>query len=42
LAQLSRIPEAQATASAGIEVAVAQQDLHAAGEMREFLATLES
>ena len=42
LAQLSRIPEAQATARTGIEVAVAQQDLHAAGEMREFLATLES
>ena len=42
LAQLSRNPEAQATARAGIEVAVAQQDLHAAGEMREFLATLES
>ena len=42
LAQLGRISEAQTTAREGIGVAEAQQDLHAAGEMREFLASLGS
>ena len=42
LAQLGRISESQATAREGIGVAEAQQDLHAAGEMREFLASLET
>ena len=40
LAQLERISESQVTARAGISVAEAQQDLHAAGEMREFLSSL--
>jgi len=40
LAQLGRISEAQETAQAGIHAAESQQDLHAAGEMREFLASL--
>ena len=42
LAQLQRIAEARETARLGIEVATSQQDLHAAGEMREFLASLEA
>ena len=42
LAQIDRIPEAQTAAEAGIRVAEAQQDLHAAAEMREFLTTIES
>ena len=40
LAQLQRIAEARAAAEEGIQVAESQQDLHAAGEMREFLASL--
>ena len=40
LAQLGRISEAQTAAREGIDVAESQQDLHAAGEMREFLASL--
>ena len=42
LAQLGRISEAQTAAREGIGVAESQQDLHAAGEMREFLASLGS
>ncbi len=42
LAQLGRISEAQGAAQEGIGVAESQQDLHAAGEMREFLASLGS
>ena len=41
LAQLGRISEAQTAAREGIDAAESQQDLHAAGEMREFLAALE-
>ena len=41
LAQLGRTSEAQTAAQEGIGVAESQQDLHAAGEMREFLASLE-
>ena len=40
LAQLGRTGEAQTAAQEGIVVAESQQDLHAAGEMREFLASL--
>ena len=40
LAQLGRISQSQATAREGIGAAEAQQDLHAAGEMREFLTSL--
>ena len=40
LAQLGRISEAQGAAQEGIVEAESQQDLHAAGEMREFLASL--
>ena len=42
LAQLGRISEAQTVAREGIGVAESQQDLHAAGEMREFLTSLGS
>jgi tetratricopeptide (TPR) repeat protein len=40
LARLDRIEEARAVLRNGIEVARAQGDAHAAGEMSEFLASL--
>jgi len=42
LAKLGRIDEARAILRDGIEVARTQGDLHAAGEMSEFLAGLGS
>ena len=41
LANLDRIAEAKEMLEKGIEQADAQQNLHAAGEMRQFLDTLE-
>ena len=40
LAQLGRLAEARAALRGGIEAARRQNDLHAAGEMSEFLASL--
>ena len=41
LARLSRADEARAILRAGIVAANAQQDMHAAGEMTEFLSSLD-
>ncbi len=41
LAKLERIEEARAVLAAGIDQARTQGDLHAAGEMTEFMASLE-
>jgi tetratricopeptide (TPR) repeat protein len=41
LSNLDRIDEAKEALKAGIEQATAQNDLHAAGEMRGFLDSLE-
>jgi tetratricopeptide (TPR) repeat protein len=40
LARLGRLDEARAALSNGIEAARSQNDVHAAGEMTEFLASL--
>jgi hypothetical protein len=40
LTRLARVDEARAVLRVGIEQARAQNDLHAAGEMSEFLASL--
>jgi hypothetical protein len=40
LARLDRFEEARQIVRSGIESALTQGDLHAAGEMREFLASL--
>jgi hypothetical protein len=40
LARLGRLAEARAIVTNGIEAASAQNDMHAAGEMSEFLASI--
>lgn len=41
LVRLNRIDEARQILRSGIEAASVQQDMHAAGEMTEFLASLQ-